>query len=331
MKGIMSRGMVAKLLSLSLSLVYLAAQPAQAQTSRSSSTKSAPAISVTPTAVPSATAESKLDSQISERLNRLRQLDSEIKLTEARLNQIISENERSKIEEELKANPINYNSCLPPYELYSGGVPFTGVCEREYVDGKYVCRHFARDFCEAILDNGSNQAMGSGCWVVGVNMDKLNKASDWNKRLECLADKCGLGAWIKQIGNPIRRASKEMTCPKHISDCIKNKFYGHAVNIVRTGGQEFLDRYGEVTFMLVEPQHDGGSAVLCSWTQKKLEPEILSECKEAVASAVFPEQVSCGAKHNFKVWALDEYTAEVARMDKVEGDETPSPNTTPSK
>jgi hypothetical protein len=100
---------------------------------------------------------------------------------------------------------------------------------------------------------------------------------------------------------------------------------GHAVNIFRSGGQEVLDRYGEVTFMLIEPQDsDGGSAVLCSWRQKKLEPVIPSKCKEEVAIAYFPKHVSC-VKYDLDVWSLDEFKKLVARQDKAFGYETSKP------
>jgi hypothetical protein len=227
---------------------------------------------------------------------------------------------------ESQADLPYYNSCLPPYESMSGGAPYTGVCEREWVDGRYVCRHHARDFCKAILDNGSNQAMGSGCWVVGIGPDFPRKKSDLEKTLDCVAPECGLGAWKKQIRNPFRRAFSERTCPKEIKNCLTENIFGHAINIFRSGGQEVLDRYGEVTFSVVEPRSkDGSSAVLCSWRQKKLEPVIPLECKEKVAIAYFPGQVSCGLKYNLKVWDLDDWNAEVARQDKVDGFETSKP------
>ena len=298
MKGITLRGMVAKLLSLSL-LFYLAAEPAQAQSSRSSSTtNSAAGIRVTPTAVPSARAEAQ---------------------------------------DELPY----YNSCVAPiFESMSGGVPYTGVCEREGVYKKYVCRHFARDFCKAILDNGSNQAMGSGCWVVQVSpVNPLliegehsfkEILSDYKEAYQCLADKCGFQEWTKkQRRNPLRTffgGRHSFSCPKHIDDCVQGMLNtGHAVNIFRSGGQEVLDSYGEVTFMLIEPQdRNGGSAVLCSWTQKKLEPVIPSKCKEEVAIASFPKQVRC-VKYDLHVWSLDKFQDVVAKQDKVFGYETSKP------
>ena len=291
-----SGGMATKLLSLtlSLSLFLLSAQPAHAQAARNSATNSAAGIRVTPTAVPSARAEAQ---------------------------------------DEL----LYYNSCLAPmYESLSGGVPYTGVCERQWVDGKYVCRHFARDFCEAILRNNSNQAMGSGCWVLGFGPD-YSSAKKVLKIASCVAAECGI-SWVsartaalatggdtvgKVVGGFVSRA----TCSEKERKCVK-KFVGngHAINIFRTGGTEFLDSYGEVTFMAVEPQlQNGGSAVLCTWTQKTLEPVLPDLCKKIVASNYFPGQVVRGIPYEFKVWDLDKYVAEVTRQDKKTGFETSNP------
>ena len=294
MKGITLRGMVAKLLSLSLSLFYLAAEPAQAQSSRSSSTNSAAGIRVTPTAVPSATAESQ-------------------------------------------EHLLYYNSCVAPiYESLSRGVPYTGACEREWDYGKYVCRHFARDFCKAILDNGSNKAMGSGCWALLIQPAErvvtpaglLPKMKELWKELPIKVMNCAFASCEKELGitNPLRRASKWISCPSKLSTCVHEFIiWGHVINIFRSGGQEFLDRYGEVSFMVVEPQEDGGSAVLCSWTQKTLEPTIPEDCKKTIQERYFPKQFACGLRYDFEVVGHADWSARQPVIDERLGWETSKP------
>lgn len=229
-----------------------------------------------------------------------------------------------------------YNSCLAPiYESLSKGVPYTGVCEREWVAGRYVCRHFARDFCEAILSNGSNQAMGSGCWVLQLGPD-YSTTKKMIKITNCVAAECGI-SWLSarnidlatfgdtraKVADFISRATcsdKERKCVQHFVGS------GHAINIFRTGGREFLDRDGEVTFMAVEPQYqDGGSVVRCTWTQKTLEPVLPDWCKEQVAADTYPRQVACGIPYQFDVSDLNKYVAEVTRQDTVAEFETSKP------
>ncbi len=240
--------------SLSLSLVYVAALPAQAQSSRSSSTNSTPGLRVTPTAVPSAVARSQ-------------------------------------------KNQVYSNSCLAPiYESMSGGVPYTSACERKWIRGKYVCRHYARDFCQEILPNGSNQVIGSGCWPLSIL----------------------LGPQIANFLNSVR------CLPAVCKDA--NFLTGHVMNVFRSGGQEVIDRYGEVAFSVVEPQEgDGSYAVICSWRQKSLEPKIPVDCRKQILGRYFAEQVACGFEYDFKVWGLDDFRAEVARQDKEYYSETSKP------
>lgn len=277
MKGITWGGVVAKLLS--LSLLYLAAEPAQAQSSRSSSTNSAAGIRVTPTAVPSARAKTW--------------------------------------------NEVTYNTCVAPiFESMSRGVPYTGVCEREYVNGKYVCRHFARDFCKEIAAMGISE---TGCSILGID---LNRDDDL-KITRCSAAACDsvwLTARLALIDNPVSRTLRGVFCSRELTDCVVGFIAGHAINILRLGGQQYLASYGKVPFSVVEPQtEDGGSAVLCSWTQKTLEPEIPENCKKAIQERYFPKQVACGLKYDFKVYGLDDWNAEVARQDKEMGFEIPKP------
>lgn len=285
-----SGGMATKLLSLtlSLSLFLLSAQPAHAQAARNSATNS---VARRNTPSPGPTAGVSLP---------------------------------------------DYDCLAPMYESLSGGVPYTGVCERQWVDGKYVCRHFARDFCEAILRNNSNQAMGSGCWVLGCRPD-YSSAKKVLKIFSCVAAECGI-SWVsartadlarggdtvgKVVGGFVSRA----TCSEKERKCVQDFVgSGHAINIFRTGGTEFLDSYGEVTFMAVEPQlQNGDSAVLCTWTQKTLEPVLPDLCKIIVAANQFPGQVTRGIPYKFKVWDLDKWVAEVTRWDKKTGFETSNP------
>ena len=78
--------------------------------------------------------------------------------------------------------------------------------------------------------------------------------------------------------------------------------------------------------MAVEPQlQNGGSAVLCTWTQKTLEPVLPDWCKKNVAKDSFPGQVARGIPYKFKVWDLDKFVAEVTRWDKETGFETSNP------
>ena len=111
-----NKNAITKTLILTALCVWCFNKPAQAQSSRSSSTNSAAGIRVTPTAVPSARAKTW--------------------------------------------NEVTYNTCVAPiFESMSRGVPYTGVCEREYVNGKYVCRHFARDNCKEIAARGISDAI----------------------------------------------------------------------------------------------------------------------------------------------------------------------------
>lgn len=226
---------------------------------------------------------------------------------------------------------VTYNTCVASiFESMSGGVPYTGACEREWVYGKYVCRHFARDFCKAILDNGSNQAMGSGCWALVIKpAERSSTLKEAFKELPSKVMNCAFASCEKELGitNPLRRASRWIYCPSKLVTCVK-KFivWGHAINIFRSGGQEFLDRYGEVSFMVVEPMEaDGGSAVLCSWTQKKLEPEISEDCKKAIQERYFPDQVACGLKYDFEVVGHADWSAMQPIVDERLGWETSKP------
>ena len=247
----------------------LAAQPASAQTGRSSATNSVATSRTAPTAVPTATARAA----------------------------------------------AQVTTCRPQYEVDSGGVPYTGVCERTWEGGKYECRHFARDFCDAVAKNGSNQAMGSGCWIVGTN------ASNDEVTMECSVKECGVGAG--RFASAVTLQSKGLSqlagyiCSEKQRDCFANYLAGHAQNIFRSGGKEFLDRYGEVTFSYVEPQYsDGRTAVLCSWTQTTLEPKIPDWCKEEALREHYPKQVECGVKYNFELLSLEEIKKVAAEQDK---------------
>lgn len=231
---------------------------------------------------------------------------------------------------------LPHNSCLAPiYESLSRGVPYTGMCEKQWVAGKYTCRHFARDFCEAILSNSSNQAMGSSCWVLALGPD-YSSPKKVLKIVSCVAAECGmswfsartadLGTSTDTVGKMANFVSRAM-CSEKERKCVEDFVgSGHAINIFRTGGKEFLDRNGEVTFMVVEPQYeDGGSAVLCTWTQKTLEPVLPDGCKDKVARDTYPGQVARGIPYRFKVVDFDEFVAEVTRWDNVSGFETSKP------
>ena len=228
---------------------------------------------------------------------------------------------------------LSYNSCLAPmYESISGGVPYTGVCEREWVSGQYVCRHFARDFCAAILSNISNQEMGSGCWILTLSPD-YSSVKKVIKIAGCVASECGI-SWLSARtadlatgGDKVADFVSRATCSEKERKCVHDFVgTGHAINIFRSGGKGFLDRSGEVTFMAVEPQYqDGGSAVLCAWTQKTLEPVLPDWCKEHIAKDTYPGQVACGIPYQFTVSDLDTYVAHVTRQDKVYGSETSKP------
>lgn len=227
----------------------------------------------------------------------------------------------------------SYNSCLAPmYESTSGGVPYTGVCEREWVSGQYVCRHFARDFCAAILSNRSNQEMGSGCWILTLSPD-YSSPKKVIKIASCVAAECGI-SWLSARtadlatgGDKIAHFVSRATCSEKERKCVYTFVgTGHAINIFRSGGRGFLDRSGQATFMAVEPQHpDGGSAVLCTWTQKTLEPVLPDWCKEHIAEDIYPGQVTCGIPYQFTVWDLNTYVAHVTRQDNFYRSETFKP------
>lgn len=157
--------------------------------------------------------------------------------------------------------------------------------------------------------------MGSGCWIVGT------KASNNEVAAECAAKECGVApirfgtAVILQSNgwSPLDR----WICSEKQRDCFAEYLAGHAQNIFRSGGQEFLKRYGEVTFMYVEPQYrDGRTAVLCSWTQTTLEPKIPDWCKEEVLRDSYPKQAECGVNYNFKLYSLEEIKKVAAEQDK---------------
>lgn len=229
------------------------------------------------------------------------------------------------------AIPKFYNSCFASvYESASGGVPYTGVCEREWVAGKYVCRHHARDFCENILRNGSNQAMGSGCWGVRIGFDRVSR-KDIGKQAGCAAAACGVTPWVA-IGNHYLSKPlfdfdiRQITCTDKQRECVESFSHGHAINIFRSEGKDALNRGYDVTFTVVEPQRkNGADARICSWTQKTLEPEIPDDCKQRIIEEYFSEQSACGLTYEIVVLGFDAFTAEVERQDRRWGFPTPQP------
>jgi hypothetical protein len=108
--------------------------------------------------------------------------------------------------------------------------------------------------------------------------------------------------------------------------CLDKFKDGHTINIFRTGGKEFLDTYGKVSFFVVEPQQsDGSTAVLCSWTQKTLQPVVPDWCKEKVTMDYFQKAFECGVRYEFEVWDPKEYNSEISRQDKAGGDPASKP------
>jgi hypothetical protein len=193
---------------------------------------------------------------------------------------------------------VYFNSCAAPSYESMSGIPYTGGCERKWINGEYTCRHYARDYCNAILPNGRNQEMGSGCWPLSIMVGQ--GISEILKPLGCLITACKYGL---------------------------DKFLaGHAINVFRSGGKEVKERYNEVTFSVFDPQErDGSYVILCSWRQKSLKPEIPEDCKKEILAIYFPTQIACGIKYDFKVWEPDAFEAEVVRQDKEYGSGTSKP------
>ncbi len=230
-------------------------------------------------------------------------------------------------------NELTYNTCVAPiFESMSRGVPYTGVCEREWVNGKYVCRHHARDNCKEIAAMGISE---TGCSILQIKQNR----KDVERIADCAAKECKSNWFSAMVADgyspsanlPFRTLAA-VSCSRELIDCVSDYTAGHAINIIRFGGQKYLASYGKASFSVVEPQiRDGALAVLCSWTQtssetqKTLEPEIPEDCKKAIQERYFPKQVACGLKYNLKVWDLDDWNAEVARQDKTDGFETSKP------
>jgi hypothetical protein len=223
---------------------------------------------------------------------------------------------------------VAYNSCVAPaYEALSGGIPYTGLCTREYVAGKYECRHRARDFCEAIAGNRSNQVMGAECRVVVMSLDK--SAPDFQKKLSaCLLKECVEPAFVPPLGSGIK--VKQDECNRRVRECSHALVSGHAVNIFRSGGQK--NTLGGVAvahsfaFSLVEPaQPDGSSAVLCTWSQTNPEPVIPPHCKEPLLRDYFSKQLECHLTYKTDVFGLEEFKGIVADQDRMFGYSTPKP------
>jgi hypothetical protein len=122
----------------------------------------------------------------------------------------------------------------------------------------------------------------------------------------------GSGCWILQLktdlDSPSFRACLERECGVG--------FWRGAIGV----------HYGKVSFFVVEPQQsDGSTAVLCSWTQKTLQPVVPDWCKEKVTMDYFQKAFECGVRYEFEVWDPKEYNSEISRQDKAGGDPASKP------
>jgi hypothetical protein len=169
------------------------------------------------------------------------------------------------------------------------GVTRPSVCERDWIDGTYVCRDFARDAC-----NEWRKA-GTRAWKITMSADI--DISNTTEISQCLKKMCGIDlcqhlSGISGIDDKLKG---------EIAACA-SKIRGHAENVV-----EITDatkrRLGDHAFAVIEPQ-DGNptTAVKCTWTQASPTPVIPEDCKTRLLESVYGANAFvCGFSWKFKI------------------------------
>jgi hypothetical protein len=169
------------------------------------------------------------------------------------------------------------------------GATRPSVCERDWIDGKYVCRDFARDACNEWRKGGTN------AWklVFFADIDP----SKTRQIAQCIGKMCGIDLCNQMSG----LLDFDDKLKRELRACM-SKIQAHAENVV-----EITDatarRLGDHVFAVIEPQ-DGNptTAVRCSWTQAEATPVIPDDCKKKVLERHYGEDAFvCGFPWKFQI------------------------------